>query len=104
MRTRMSLTHDLIGGKLHVYRRERSSVWQCSTFLAGRNHRATTKESDLDHAKKRAEDWYLSLQLKHRSGELRGGKKFTDAADKFLPEYEALTAGERNPRYVKQHG
>lgn len=100
----MSLTHDLIGGRLHVYRRENSTYWQCSTFLAGRNHRTTTKESDLEHAKKKAEDWYLSLQLKHRAGELRGGKLFKDAADKFLPEYVALTAGERNPEYVKGHG
>lgn len=100
----MSLTHSLIGGKLHVYKRENSPCWQCSTYLAGRNHRNTTKEEDLDRAKAKAEDWYLSLQLKHRTGELRGGKLFKDAADKFLPEYEALTAGERNPRYVKQHG
>lgn len=100
----MSQTHDMIGGKLHLYRRENSAYWQCSTYLASRNHRTTTKEHDLDHAKKKAEDWYLTLQLKHRSGELRGGKKFKDAADKFLPEYEALTAGERNPTYVKGHG
>jgi integrase len=104
MHTRVIQTHDLIGGKLHVYRRDNSAYWQCSTYLASRNHRATTKERDLEHAKKKAEDWYLSLQLKHRSGELRGGKKFKDAADKFLPEYEALTAGERSPKYVKGHG
>jgi len=104
MRTRMSLTHDLIGGKLHVYRRENSHVWQCSTYLAGRNHRATTREADLERAKKVAEDWYLGLKLKDRSGELRGGHLFKDAADKFLPEYEALTEGERNPKYVKGHG
>ncbi len=104
MRTRMSLTHDLIGGRLHVYKRENSTVWQCSTYLAGRNHRATTKESDLEHAKQKAEDWYLSLRLKQRSGELRGGRTLKDAADKFLPEYEALTKGERNPVYVKGHG
>ena len=99
----MELTHDLIGGKLHVYKRENSHVWQCSTYLAGRNHRATTKEADLDRAKSIAEDWYLSLRLKQRSGELRGGKLFKAAAEKFLPEYEALTAGERNPEYVKGH-
>lgn len=98
----MSLTHDMIGGKLHLYKRENSAYWQCSTYLANRNHRATTKENDLEHAKKKAEDWYLSLQLKYRSGELRGGKKFKDAADKFLPEYEALTAGERSPHYVQR--
>jgi hypothetical protein len=76
--------------------------WQCSAYLAGRNHRATTKERDPQRAKEKAEDWYLSLRVKHRSGELRGGRNFKDAAEKFLPEYEALTAGERNPEYVRQ--
>lgn len=100
----MSLTHSLIGGKLHVYKRENTPYWQCSTYLAGRNHRNTTKEEDLERAKAKAEDWYLSLQLKHRTGELRGGRLFKDAAAKFLPEYEALTAGERSARYVTQQG
>ena len=100
----MTITHDLIGGKLHVYRRENSRFWQCSSFLAGRNHRATTKTDNLERAKALAEEWYFYLQLKHRTGELRGGKSFKAAADQFLREYEALTAGERNPRYVKRHG
>ena len=30
-------THDLMGGKLHVYKRENSRFWQCSTYLAGKN-------------------------------------------------------------------
>lgn len=102
MRTRMALTYSLIGGKLHVYKRENSPYWQCSTYLAGRNRRNTTKENDLEHAKARAEEWYLDLQIKHRSGELKGGKTFGDAADQFVREYEALTQGERNPRYVRQ--
>jgi len=110
MRTRMSgisdqpLSIDLLGGKLHVYKRENSPFWQCSTYLAGRNHRTTTKHEDVERAKAVAEEWYLALKVKDRSGELRGGKTFKDAADKFVPEYEALTAGERNPDYVKQHG
>lgn len=104
MRTRMSLTHDLIGGKLHIYKRENSPFWQCSTYLAGRNHRNTTKEADLDRAKAAAEEWYLSLKLKDRAGELKGGKIFQDAAELFVREYEALTLGERNPRYVAQQG
>ena len=98
----MALTYSLIGGKLHVYKRENSPYWQCSTYLAGRNRRNTTKENDLEHAKARAEEWYLDLQIKHRSGELKGGKTFSDAADQFVREYEALTQGERNPRYVQQ--
>jgi len=104
MRTRMALTHSLIGGKLHIYRRENSPFWQCSTYLDGRNHRNTTKEGDLERAKAKAEDWYLTLQLKYRAGELKGGKTFQEAADQFVREYEALTQGERNPRYVKQQG
>lgn len=103
MRTRVSETLHLALGKLHVYKRENSSVWQCATFLAGRNHRISTKQRDKDRALAIAEDWYLSLRLKHRAGELEGGPTFAQAAEKFVPEYETLTLGERNPRYVKQH-
>lgn len=30
-------THSLMGGKLHVYKRENSRYWQCSTYLNGKN-------------------------------------------------------------------
>lgn len=100
---RMSEERVVIGEKLHVYRRENSPYWQCSVYLAGRNHRTSTKEADLKHAKKFAEDWYLTLQLKNRSGELKGGHLFKDAAAKFEGEYEALTIGERSPKYVQAH-
>lgn len=100
----MTITHELIAGKLHVYRRENSRFWQCSSYLAGRNHRATTKTDNLDRAKAFAEEWYFELRVKQRSGELRASHSFKAAADLFLREYEALTAGERNPDYVKGHG
>jgi len=103
MRTRVSVTYSLIGGKLHLYKRENSPFWQCSTYLSGRNHRNTTKESDLERAKANAEAWYLDLQVKHRSGEI-GGRTFQSAADQFVHEYEALTQGERSPKYIKSHG
>lgn len=99
----MSEDHVVIGEKLHVYRRANSPYWQCSAYLAGRNHRTSTKEADLKHAKKVAEDWYLTLQLKNRSGELKGGHLFKDAAAKFEAEYAALTIGERSPKYVQGH-
>lgn len=104
MRTRMSLTHDLFGDKLHLYKRENSRHWQCSTYLAGRNHRRTTKKDSLDEAKIVAEDWYLQLRGKARAGELKTGPKFRKVAEDFLREYEALTVGERSPRYVQQYG
>ncbi len=93
--------HELMGGKLHVYRRENSGKWQCSTYLGGRNWRVSTKEDSLAHAKDFAEDWYLGLKGKDRAGELKGGRTFSQAAEKFLIEYEVITAGERSPKYVR---
>ena len=94
-------THDLMGGKLHLYRRERSSFWQASTYLLGKNRRISTKEDSLARAKDIAEDWYLELRGKSRAGQLKTGKTFKEATDAFLAEYETLTAGQRNPHYVE---
>ena len=38
------LTFDLLGGKLHIYKRENSDFWQCSTYLAG--HDAEPEQID----------------------------------------------------------
>ncbi|HEV2560526.1 MAG TPA: hypothetical protein VGT78_00150 [Rhizomicrobium sp.] len=100
----MSDTHEIMGGKVRLYRRAGSSFWQCAAFLNGRKWRTSTKTDSLAQAKDFAEDWYLDLSGKSRAGLLKTGRTFKEAADKFLPEYELLTAGERNPRYVKQHG
>lgn len=99
----MAEVHELMGGKLRVYKRENSSVWQCSTFLNGRNYRKTTKEDSLSRAKEIAEDWYLEMRGKNRAGLLkRPEHTFNDAADRFESEYEVITEGERSPDYVKQ--
>lgn len=98
-----ALMHDLMGGKLHVYRRENSSLWQCSTFLGGRNNRVSTKTDSLSHAKAFAEDWYLELHGKFRRGEVKAEKTFRDAAKVFEREYEVITGGERSPAYVRGH-
>jgi len=93
--------HELMGGKLHVYKRENSRFWQCSTFLGGKNRRTSTKEEGLPQAKDFAEDWYLELKGKHKRGELKNEKTFSDAAEKFLVEYDVITGGQRNPRWVQ---
>jgi len=92
-----------MGGRLHLYKRDNSRCWQCSTYLAGKNRRVSTKEESLSHAKDFAEDWYLELKGKHRAGEIRDGKTFKEAAEQFMREYKALTAGHRNPQYVEGH-
>jgi integrase len=100
----MAEHHTLMGGKLHVYKRERSNYWQASAYLKGKNRRISTKEESLQHAKDIAEDWYLELKGKARAGLLKSGPTFKKAADTFLAEYETLTKGERNAEYVKGHG
>lgn len=92
-----------MGGKLHVYKRENSDCWQCSTYLAGKNRRVSTKEESLSKAKDFAEDWYLELHGKLRRGEVKNEKTFKQAADQFLREYEIITEGQRNKEYVKGH-
>lgn len=98
------ISHDLMGGKLHVYKRENSRLWQCSTYLGGRNQRISTKEESLAHAKQIAEDWYLELRGKSRAGLLKKPEKsFAEAAAQFEKEYETITEGERSPKWVEGH-
>ena len=96
----MAEHHEMMGGKLHVYRRENSGYWQCSTYLDGKNWRVSTKEDSLARAKDFAEDWYLGLKGKSRAGVLKVGKTFRQAAEQFVHEFGILTAGERNQKYV----
>ena len=72
----MTESHELMGGKLHVYRRMAGGKWQCSTYLSGKNWRVSTKQDSLALAKDFAEDWYLGLMGKNRAGLLRVGHTF----------------------------
>ena len=36
--------HSILAGKVHVYKRPNSSLWQCSTYFAGKNRRISTTE------------------------------------------------------------
>jgi hypothetical protein len=74
-----------MGGKLHVYKRDNSRFWQCSAYLAGRNHRTTTKAESLEHAKGIAEDWYFNLRVKDHADELCLLKKVLRRAGKAFP-------------------
>lgn len=121
--------HTLLDGKLHIYKRENSRFWQCSTYMGGRNHRSSTKEETVVRAKEFAQDWYMEryVEERHRrrnalsvldgtvqppvgtdaptEGRRRRtptGPTFGDAAEAFLKEYGIITQGERNARYVDQ--
>lgn len=95
--------HTILGGKVNIYKRGRSQYWQCSTYLAGKNRRISTKQESLALAKEFAEDWYLDLRGKNNRGELKAEKTFKQATEQFLREYEVITEGQRNPGYVEGH-
>jgi integrase len=95
--------HTFFGGKLHIYKRDNSRFWQCSTYLDGRNWRESTGKESLAEAEDFAEDWYLTLRGKFRSGDLKTGKTFAFAAEQFLKEYTVITQGQRAPRVIQSH-
>lgn len=99
----MAEKHSIMGDKVHVYRRDNSGKWQCSTFLEGKNHRVTTGTDSLSLAEQFAEDWYFGLRLKQKDGKLKREKTFRDAAEQFQKEFNFVTGGTRNQKYVSDN-
>jgi integrase len=92
--------HSILGGKVHIYRRENSARWQCSTYMQGKDHRRSTGTDSLSLAKQFAEDWYFGLRVDQKEGRLKTEKTFRDAATQYEREYDIITGGERNRTYV----
>ncbi len=123
-------SHSLMDGKVHVYRRENSSRWQCAVFLGGRNHRATTGATNLAIAMEYARAWYMERYADDRlqrrgvglpnAGQREAtdavpatpkrrrkpkkdaatGPTFRESAELFMAEFRVMTLGERNEEYV----
>jgi integrase len=93
-------THEILGGKVLVYRRENSKKWQCSTRINSKNWRTSTGEESLALAKEFAEDWFFRMKAKEKGGGLKDEKTFKDAAKRYLEEYDVVTGGSRNRTYV----
>ena len=99
----MEETHKILDGKVNLYRRGKSPIWQCSTYLEGKNHRTSTKQKMLTQAKEVAETWYLDLKHRQIRGEAVNGRSFAQAADRFMREYEVMIGGTRNRDHVRGH-
>jgi len=95
--------HEILGGKVQLFRRPRSSYWQCRASVGGAQLRHSTKTDSLSQAKDVAEDWYFTLKGKLARGERIGEPTFADAAKRFMTEFKVITAGQRSPRYVQRH-
>ena len=96
-------THQILNGKVQLYRRGDSRIWQCAASVGGKQRRATTKRDSLSLATEFAEDWYLELRGKDKVGILLSEKSFTQASAQFLREYELITEGERSQKWTDGH-
>lgn len=96
-------THDLLDGKLRLYRRKESPYWQCTAFLGEKKQRVTTRERNLPQAIDVARDWYQTLRENLACGKAKPYRPFRDVAAAFCREYETLLRHERSPQYIKGH-
>ena len=96
-------THQILNGKVQLYRRGDSRIWQCAASVGGKQRRATTRRDSVALASEFAEDWYLGLRGKARAGILLSERSFAQAAEQFLKEYEIITEGERSKRWTEGH-
>jgi integrase len=92
-------THTLSERSLIVYRRERSSIWQCRFKVDGVWQRASTKESDLKKAKARANELLMEAVIRKRSNLPVITRKFRDVARLAVERLEheiAIGKGKRS--------
>lgn len=95
--------HEILGGKVQLFQRPNSKRWHCRASIGGAQHRHSTKQTSLAQAKDVAEDWYLTLAGKAARGEIKTGKTFQFAAERFYVEFKILTEGHRSPVYLQRH-
>ena len=66
MPEKIASTHTLMERTLVVYRRERSSIWQCRLKVDGKWQRASTKETNLQKAKERAKELMITAEIRKK--------------------------------------
>ena len=71
----MNETIDLMDGALHVYRRENSGKWQCSTCLNGHNYRQSTKTDNLILAQDFAQELVFRFARPEQRGPVGGSEE-----------------------------
>jgi integrase len=96
--------HEMLGGKVQLYRRTTEGNWWCSASVAGKQRRATTKQDSLSLAKEFEKAFLWKWRAKTPPGLLKSEKTFKQAADQFVKEYGVITEGMRSPRWTEGHG
>ena len=66
MADKKETTHELMEHTLVIYRRERSTIWQCRYKVDGNRQRASPKERDLKKAKERAKELLIVAEIRKK--------------------------------------
>lgn len=80
MADKIDTTHTLMDRKLILYRRERSSIWQCRFKVGGVWQRKSTKESDFNSAQQVAQNLLIESEIRKKSNLPILTRKFKDVA------------------------
>lgn len=94
MPEKIDTTHVLMHRELIVYRRARSSIWQCRFKVAGVWQRASTDERNLSNAKKVAKKLMIEAEIRLQSNLPVITRRFRDVAKLAIKRMEdELAAG-----------
>ncbi len=80
MSAKKETTHVISEGELVLYKRERSSIWQCRFKVGGVWQRASTKERKLKEAKEVAKELRITAEIRKRDNLPVITRKFRDVA------------------------
>lgn len=95
MPDKIETTHVLMDKTLIVYKRERSTIWQCRFKVDGVWQRASTKERELDKAKAIADGLRIEAEIRKRSNLPVVTRKFRDIAKLAIERMNSTPAGTR---------
>jgi integrase len=92
MSAKKETTHIISEGELVLYKRERSSIWQCRYKVGGVWQRASTKERKLKDAKEIAKELRLTAEIRKRDNLPVITRKFRDVAKLAVQRMEQKLA------------
>lgn len=103
MSEKKNTTHALIPRQLVVFKRPRSSVWQCRFQIDGKWQRNSTNERNLTHASKRANELFIEAQVRKKMNAAPITRYFRDIAHLAMRQMDDDTASGKGKVSFKEY-
>jgi hypothetical protein len=75
------LSHKIVEGKVNVFKRKTSPVWQCRFTIGNCVIRKSTNQVDFEKAKEEAAELYITARVRHKDGTPVVSKTFKSIAE-----------------------